>query len=80
MALDRYYQDYASDADFIAEGLAMTVVEDALHIMEAQNLPRAQLAGLMGVSRAHVSTEKPEGTTPSVSQGINASSGINRVW
>ena len=54
-ALDAYYRNYEADADFIAEGLAMTVVEDALRIMESNNLSRADLAKVMGVSRPLVS-------------------------
>lgn len=54
-ALGKYFQEYADDPDFIAEGLAIAVLEDALRIMQDSGLTRADLASRMGVSRAHIS-------------------------
>ncbi len=54
-SLDKYFRDYANDPDFIAEGIAIAIVEDALKIMENKGLSRSDLANLMGVKKAHVS-------------------------
>ena len=54
-SLDRYFRGYAADPDFIAEGIAIAIMEDALKIMKNKGLSRSDLANLMGVKRAHVS-------------------------
>lgn len=54
-ALDKYFLEYRSDPDFIAEGMAIAIVEDALSIMESKGISRSDLADIMGVSRAQVS-------------------------
>ena len=54
-ALDRYFREYEDDPDFIAEGLAIAVIEDALRIMQSKGLSRSDLANIMGVSKAQVS-------------------------
>jgi ribosome-binding protein aMBF1 (putative translation factor) len=52
--LGRFEQKYEDDPDFIAEGLALGVTEEAAEIMERQGISRAELAARMGVSRAYV--------------------------
>ena len=54
-ALDKYFAEYEYDPDFLAEGMALAIVEDALSIMESKGLSRSDLANRMGVSRAHIS-------------------------
>lgn len=54
-ALERYYHQYDKDPDFIAEGMAITIVEEALKVMQSEGLSRTDLANAMGVSKAQVS-------------------------
>ena len=49
--LDRY----KDDVEFIAEGLALSIMEQALTIMEAQGISKSELARRMEVSRPQVS-------------------------
>jgi transcriptional regulator with XRE-family HTH domain len=55
MTLERYYQEYTNDPEFIAEGLAIKVTEEMLGLLEEINLSQSALAEKMGVSRAHIS-------------------------
>jgi transcriptional regulator with XRE-family HTH domain len=48
-------QKYQDDPDFVAEGLALDVMEDAAEIMHDANLSRTALANRMKVSSARVS-------------------------
>lgn len=52
--LNQFEEKYKDDPDFVAEGLALKVTEDAIEIMQKQGISRAELASRMGVSRAHV--------------------------
>lgn len=52
--LDEIIGDLANDPDYIAEGLALGIVEDALAIMGAKGMNKARLADAMHVSRAYV--------------------------
>ena len=52
--LTQYDAAYARDPDYIAEGLALSVTEEALGLMEQKNISRSQLAARMNVSRAYV--------------------------
>lgn len=54
-ALDTYFQQYEDDPDFIAEGMAIVIVEDALRLMQSKGLSRSDMANTLGVSRAQVS-------------------------
>lgn len=54
-ALDSYIKQYEHDPGYLAEAMALVLMEEAAHLMEAQGMSRAQLAQRMGVSRAHVS-------------------------
>ena len=54
-ALDKYLEGYEHDPDFIAEGMAIGIVEDALRIMQEKGINRSALADMMGVKKAHVS-------------------------
>src|SRR5690242_13705183 len=52
--LARYETEYSRDADYVAERLALNVMEEALVLMEEQGVSRTQLASRMGVSRPYV--------------------------
>ena len=70
-ALDKYFLEYENDPDFLAEGMALAIVEDALSIMESKGLSRSDLANRMGVSRAHISqlfNEHPNLTLRTIAQ------------
>ncbi len=54
-ALDKYYEKYQNDPDFIAEGIAVAVVEEAAGIMRDKSLTRSELAEAIGVPKAQVS-------------------------
>lgn len=43
-----------TDPDFVAEGLALRIMEEAARIMAEQNISRSDLAARMGVTRARV--------------------------
>ena len=53
--LDKYWDVYKDDAEFIAEGLALSITEQALTIMKAQDISKSELARRMSVSRPQVS-------------------------
>ena len=53
-ALDSLLTELRQDPDFVAEAMAVDLVEEATALMEAAGITRAQLADLMGVSRAYV--------------------------
>jgi transcriptional regulator with XRE-family HTH domain len=53
--LERWVREYEHDPEFIADGLASDVIEDALRLLQEKNHTQTWLAGEMGVSRAHVS-------------------------
>jgi len=53
--LERYTKEYASDPEFVAEGLAIKVTEEMLECLEQKGFNQSWLADHMGVSRAHVS-------------------------
>lgn len=52
--LDEYIKEYERDPDFIAEGMAIQVIEDAIRAMNKRGISRSDLASLIGVSRAYV--------------------------
>ncbi len=53
--MDESVRKYDQDPDYVAELVALLIMEEAVRSMEAQGITRAQLAQRMGVSRAHVS-------------------------
>lgn len=53
--LETYYAKYENDADFVAEGLAVAIIENALEIMQRKGLRRSELAQAMGVPKSQVS-------------------------
>lgn len=62
---------YQTDPDFIAEGLAIAVTEQALRLMRDRGVTQAHLAENMGVSRGYVSrifSAPPNLTLRSVAQ------------
>src|SRR3989304_3095161 len=52
--LDKYVDGYERDAGYIAEGLALRLIEQAIRIMADKGISRSDLASLMGVSRVHI--------------------------
>jgi antitoxin component HigA of HigAB toxin-antitoxin module len=52
--LSEAVREYETDADFVAESLAIGLIERALELMEEQGMSRSALADAMEVSRAHV--------------------------
>ena len=55
MALAEYYAKYEKDPDFVAEGLALAIIDNALYVMESQGVSRADLAATMGIPKSQVS-------------------------
>ena len=53
--LEKYYSKYEKDADFVAEGLAIAIIENALWVMKNENISRSDLARAMGVPKSQVS-------------------------
>ena len=53
--LEKYYIKYEKDADFLAEGLAIAIVENALRIMQQKGISRSGLAQAMGIPKSQVS-------------------------
>ncbi|MBI2304414.1 MAG: helix-turn-helix transcriptional regulator [Chloroflexi bacterium] len=49
-----YEAKFERDPDYIAEHLAILIVEQALGMMERKGISRAQLSDLMGVSRSYI--------------------------
>lgn len=54
-AFERYVAEYQQDPDFLAEQMALDVVEHAVKLMKASNMTQADLARKIGVSRARIS-------------------------
>ncbi|MDO8689840.1 MAG: helix-turn-helix domain-containing protein [Dehalococcoidia bacterium] len=52
--LDKYVEEYELDADYVAEGLALRLIEQAISTMGDKGISRSDLASLMGVSRSHI--------------------------
>jgi plasmid maintenance system antidote protein VapI len=53
--LNKYIEEFDNSADYVAEGLAIDVIEDALSLMEQEDVSRADLARLMQVKPAYIS-------------------------
>lgn len=53
--LEQWVEEYENDPEFIAEGLATDVMEEAVVMLRGKELTQSSLADLMGVSRSHVS-------------------------
>lgn len=53
--LEQWVHTYQNDPEFIAEGLAIDVIEEALEILERRGGTQSSLAQTMGVSRQSVS-------------------------
>ena len=50
-----YLKEYEKDADFVAEGMALSVAEQALKIMQEKGVTHVALAASMGVAPSFVS-------------------------
>ena len=55
LILERYSNEYAKDAEFIAEGLAIKITEEMLERLEKKGFNQSWLAEKMGVSRERIS-------------------------
>ena len=55
MVLAEYYAKYEKDPDFVAEGLALSIIDNALYVMERQGITRSELAATMGIPKSQVS-------------------------
>ena len=55
MVLAERIKKYEKDPDFVAEGLAIAVIENALHTMERKGITRSELAAAMGIPKSQVS-------------------------
>ena len=53
--LQRYYVKYQQDPEFLAEGLSIAIIENALNVMKQKGINRADLAREMGVPKSQVS-------------------------
>lgn len=54
MALDDLFLEAEKHPDYIAEGVALRIMEEACELMEEQGITRSELAARMGVSRARI--------------------------
>ncbi len=55
LRLEQDAREYERDPEFVAEGLAIKVIEQAPRYLEEKGLSQSWLADRMGVSRAYVS-------------------------
>lgn len=53
--LQKYYTKYEKDPDFVAEGLSISVIENALKVMKKKGISRTDLAREMGVPKSQIS-------------------------
>jgi hypothetical protein len=53
--MERELEQYERSPDFVAEGLAIGLIEEMLEMMEDENISQAEMARLMGVSPAYLS-------------------------
>ena len=53
--LHKYYLKYEKAPDFIAEGLSIAIIENALRIMQKKGISRADLAREMDVPKSQIS-------------------------
>jgi hypothetical protein len=54
-SIAQYEAEFERDPDYVAETLALQVIEQALELMKEKGISRSELASLMGVSRAYIS-------------------------
>ncbi len=55
LRLEQDAREYERDPEFIAEGLSIRVIEQALKCLEEKGMSQSELADRMGVSRAYIS-------------------------
>ena len=53
--LEERIAKYERDPDFVAEGLAIAVIENALYTMQRKGISKSELAAAMGVPKSQVS-------------------------
>lgn len=47
--------EYEKDPDFVAEGLALAIIDNALYAMQRKGITQSQLAATMGIPKSQVS-------------------------
>ena len=53
--MTRYYAKYGKDADFVAEGIPIGIIENALKVMKQKGISRTDLAREIGVPKSQIS-------------------------
>lgn len=53
--LEQYFVKYEKDPEFVAEGLSIGIIENALQVMKQKGISRADLAREMGVPKSQIS-------------------------
>ncbi len=53
--LEERIAKYERDPDFVAEGLAIAVIENALYTMQRKGISKSELAAAMGVPKSQIS-------------------------
>ncbi len=53
--LEKYYSNYQSDPDFLAEGISIAIIENAHKVMKEKGISRSDLAREMGVPKSQIS-------------------------
>jgi plasmid maintenance system antidote protein VapI len=69
--LDSAIEEFRRDPEYIAEALALRVIQEALEMMDEEGISRAELAESMGVTRqriSHLFNAQPNLTLRSVAQ------------
>ncbi len=51
----KYYAIYEKDADFVAEGLSIAIIENALTVMKQEGISRTDQAREIGVPKSQIS-------------------------
>ena len=55
LKFEKYVQEYQNDPEFIADGLAVDIIEQLLALLKKKGLTQSWLAEQMDVSKAHIS-------------------------
>ena len=53
--LEKYYSKYEKAPDYIAEGMSISIIENALQIMKQKGISRSDLAREMSVPKSQIS-------------------------
>ncbi len=66
LLLDELNEEFERDSNYMAKGMALEYLEDALHILKSQGLKQADLAKRMGVNPAFISRIFSFNTSPNL--------------